>query len=431
MRILCTGLNHTTAPVAIREKLAFSSIATVGALGSLRTAYPQSEFLLLSTCNRTELYVIRPLHEKPYPEDLHRWLAETQSVALEEFESALYTYGDDDAIEHLFCVTAGLDSMVPGEDQIVAQIRTALQLACEQDAAGVDLRELFDKALHIGRIVRTETGIAEGKVSVASVAIDAIGHVFASLTGKTVLSIGAGKMNEIVLQQIRALLPEALLVTNRTAARGRELADACGGLFRPLHELPALLQSADVVMTSTGSRAPIITTEALRQAQAARNDRPLLLIDLAVPRDVEAAAVKIPNIFLYNLDDLEAVVAQTLSNRKAHITAARKIVQNHLKAFSHSAHAAHITPTIEALYQRLESIINIELEQATNKLETHDDAAEDLEIIQRALHRALRKFVHPAANYLRSNARSAANHAATLRKLFQLTPDDNDPTDAG
>ena len=429
MRILCTGLNHTTAPVAIREKLAFSPVATVEALRSLRKAYPLSECLLLSTCNRTELYVIRPLHEKPSPEDLHRWLAEFQGIDLSVFESSLYTYGDDEAVEHLFCVTAGLDSMVPGEDQIVSQIKTALQLACEQDAAGVDLRELFDKALNIGRTVRRETGIAEGKVSVASVAINAIGRVFASLAGKTALSIGAGKMNEIVLQQIRALLPETLLVTNRTAERGRELADACGGLFRPFNELPALLQSADVVMTSTASPEPIITVAHLRQAQAARNDRPLLLIDLAMPRDVEAAAASIPNVFLYNLDDLEAVVAQSLSMRKKHITAARAIVRKHLKAFTHSAHAAHITPTIEALYQRLESIINAELEQASNKLETHDDAAEDLEILQRALHRALRKFVHPAANYLRSNARSAANHASMLRKLFQLTPEDTDPTD--
>ncbi|MCD4823670.1 MAG: glutamyl-tRNA reductase [Phycisphaerae bacterium] len=419
MRVLCTGLSHKTAPVAIREKLSFGPSRLGSALADLHSHWPSAEFMLLSTCNRTEIYAVRPLHDHPRQEELHAWLGRFQNIAPAEFQDSLYTFAGEEAVGHLFSVVAGLDSLVPGEAQIVSQVKAAITAAGQADVAGAELRQLVAEALHVAKHVRTETGIAEGKVSIASVAVDCIAGVFETLAGRCVLSVGAGKMNEILLQQIRAMLPARIVVTNRSADRAVELAEACDGQPAPFESLPELLSQADVVVTSTAATESIISAEIIRKAQRA-DSRQMLLIDLAVPRDIESAAGDVENVSLYNVDDLEDIAGNAIQSRREHLAAARKIVQRHIKKYFRRIQANQATPTIEALYARMEEIIAEEIREAENKFSSHEDADEDMEILRRSLRRSLRKFCHPAAEYLRGQSTASPAHAKTLQKIFDL-----------
>jgi glutamyl-tRNA reductase len=421
MRILCVGMNHQTAPLELREKLAFGPEQAARALRELHDRWADAEFLLLSTCNRTELYVARPLHSHPREEELTAWLGEFHTLPAKTYRDALYVNVDGEAIRHMFTVAAGLDSMVPGEGQIVSQVKAALSAAEKAHAAGPQLQSIVTEALHVSKHVRSETGIAAGKVSVASVAVDCIKRVFETLAGKCVLSIGAGKMNEILLRQIRDLQPERIIVTNRSADRAESLAAASGATAALWEQLPQLLEQADVVVTSTASASPVLTAEMVRAARQGRQD-PLLLVDLAVPRDIAAAAAEIENVSLYNVDDLEEIAASALETRRQHLDDARAIVEEHYQRFIDDLNVRAVTPTIEALYRRVDAIIEDELAEATNKLSSHDDMQQDMEILQRSLRRAMRRLCHPAADALRGEAADGTGsaHAEIIRKLFNL-----------
>lgn len=418
MRILCLGVNFRSARLAIREKLAFTPASADRALRQLGQAWPRAEFFLLSTCNRTELYTARPLHAHPREEELLHWLGRFHQVDPGEFADAIYSHVEADAVGHLFAVAAGLDSLVPGEPQIVAQVKQAAAAAAEVGPLGSTLRNLIDEALRAAKDVRTRTGIAEGKSSVASVALDVLAETFGDLTGRCLLSIGGGKISEILLGQARALAPQRMIVANRSPDRAQELAQAVEAEPADLSDLPDLLARADVVITSTGSAKPIITRAMLESGA----DRPTLLIDLAVPRDIEPAAGELPGITLRNIDDLDAVVTRSLAGRADHLEPARAIIDEHLARFMDNVNVQAVVPTLEALYARMEEIIDAELTEAANKFSTHDDSDEDMDILRRSLRRAMRRLCHPAAENLRRQA--AAGHgersAQILRKLLDL-----------
>jgi len=422
MRILCVGANHRTAGVELREKLAFDAARTVRGLHQLVSRWPDAQFAILSTCNRSEVYTARAVHGHPRAEELSSWLAEFHGLPIEACRDALYTLPDAQAAEHLFAVAAGLDSLVLGEDQIVRQVREAYQAASQVGACRGILGELFQAALRVAKQVRSETDINVGKVSVASVAIDAAVRALGSLDGKCVLNVGAGKMNELMLRHLVELGCGQIVVVNRSTQRARELADRCGGEAAPFAELAERLADADVVLTSTGAELPILTAEMIATAQQRRGNRLLLVIGLAVPRDVEQAARNVPNVLLYNIDDLEKVVAETLHVRKAQLEAARRILDGHVARLMQELNIRGVAPTLDALYQRMQGIADEELAQAVRKLSTHDDADSDTEILQRTLHRTIRRILHSAATNLRQEAGSDAARAyvSALRKLFDL-----------
>ena len=422
MRILCVGANHRSADVALRERLAFSAEQRQRALRDLCARWPDAEFAILSTCNRTEIYAARPVHGRPRQEELREWLGEFHSLPARQYTDALYTLINVEAAEHLFAVAAGLDSLVPGEDQIVSQIKAAYTEAVEAGAARAMMNELFQGAFHAAKHIRSETDIVLGRVSVASVAVDFVQQIFERLTGKCVLNVGAGKMNQLMLRHLKRLGAGRITIANRSHDRAEALAEACGGETGDFARLAEHLTHADVVLTSTGAAEPIITAEMVRRAQDRRRYRPLLIVDIAVPRDVEPAAGEIDNVFLYNIDDLDQIVQTTLQIRHGERAAAERIIAEHVEELTASLRARNVAPTIEALYRRMETIAAEELAEARNKLSTHDDAEEDAEILQRVLHRTIRRILHPCANRLRESSGSDAVHAyvAALRKLFEL-----------
>jgi len=422
MRIVCIGANHRTAGLAVREKLALGDQLRQEALRDLKRRWADAEFVVVSTCNRTEIYTARPVHAHPRAEELQSWLGEFRSLPAAEYVAHLYSLADADAAEHLFAVAAGLDSLVPGEGQIVAQVKDAYSAAVAAGAAGPVTSELFQAALHTAKHVRSETDIAAGKVSVASVAVAFVGQVFEHLGGKCVLNVGAGKMNELMLRLLRDRGAGRIVVTNRSADRAAALAGACGGQARPFERLGDLLAGADVVLTSTGSPEPIISAEMVRSAQQRRRWRPLLVVDIAVPRDVAADAGDVENVFLYNIDDLDGIVRSTLSQRRGSTEAARRIIRRHVAELMASLDVRNVAPTIEDLFRRVRAVADRELADARNKLSTHADSEEDFRILQHVLHRALRQLLHPVVARLRAAAGTdaARSHLASLRELFGL-----------
>ena len=426
MRILCVGINHKTAAVGLREKLAFDTETARRAMATLAEQWDHAEFVILSTCNRTELYTARPVHGHPRDHELRDWLARFGGVAVEDLAESLYTLSDAEAVGHLFTVAAGLDSLVPGEDQIVTQIKDAYAAAAEIDAVGAVLNEIVQTALHVAKHVRTETGLAAGKVSVASVAVEFVGHVFETLRDKRVLTVGAGKMNVLMLRHLAELGAGDILVSNRSFDRAERLAAQCGGRPVPFEDLGKHLAASDVVLTGTASEHAIIGREMVTRAQEARNWRPLLIVDIAVPRDVAPECGEIENVFLYNIDDLEGIVRGTIEMRHAERDAAETIIAEHVTEVTARLSVRDVAPTIDALYRAMEAVAAEELKAAQNKLSGHADADADTEILRRALHRTIRRILHPCATQLRESAGTdaARAHIAALRELFRLDEDD-------
>lgn len=418
MRIICLGISHKTAGVELREKLAMDAGQVARALKDLSSRWSEAQFVIVSTCNRTEIYIARALHGHPRREELRDWLGGLAGIVTDKFSDALYTLADAEAYRHLFSVASGMDSLVPGEAQIVAQLKDAYAAATKAGTTGKTINELFQSAFHTAKHVRSETSIAEGKVSVASVAIDHVAEVLGDLSGKCVLNVGAGKMNELMLKHLGELGPGEILVSNRSDARSKHLAKLCGGRAVAFSRLQEHLSRADIVLTSTAAESPIITREMVLSAQQKREFEPMLIVDLAVPRDVDSHAGEIKNVFLLNIDDMEAVVQKTLHSRRDQHMQADKIIESHVGELSQNLSLHQAGPTIKALYARMKQLTDGELADAREKL----SCEEDTEILRRALHRTVRKFLHPIANQFRKSAGTpqSKHHVEAIRKLFNL-----------
>ena len=424
MRVLCVGANHKTAPIALRERLAFDPAGARAALETLRDAHPDAEFVIVSTCNRSEVYVARAVHGRPREEELRAFFGRFHGLRHDEYDDALYVHADAEAVRHLFEVAAGLDSLVPGEEQILGQLRQAHRLAGRAGAATGRLSELFQRAFAVAKQARADTDVAAGKVSVASVAAEFAREVLGGLAGRCVLSVGAGKTNELMLRGLRRLGAGPILVANRSADRATELAGKCDGQVVPFEDLADSLAAADVVVCSTGASDPIITAARAEAAMAGRQ-REMLII--AVPRDVDPEVGRIAGIALYNIDDLKTVVEANIHRRAAAIDACREIIDAQVKDYFHRLHVREVVPTIEALYRQMRRIADEELSAVRNKLT--GDAAADEQALRRAFHRALRRMLHTPISHLRSAAggEAARQQAAALRKLFDLPSGDQPP----
>jgi glutamyl-tRNA reductase len=423
-RLLLLGLNHTTAPLEVREKLAFNAQQARDAMSAFRSHFDESEAVLLSTCNRVELYVARAVHGHPRVDEMVAFLAAFHNFPAEQFRAHLYEKLERDVIAHLFTVVSSLDSMVLGETQILGQVRTAYDAAREVSAVGALLNPLFQRALAVGKQVMTQTSLNEGRVSVASVAVDYARKIFDHFNDKTVLSIGAGEIAQLVLQHFAKLAPGKLLVCNRDPNKAQELASEFNGTAAALEQLAQHLVAADIVITSTGAPHHIITRQMFEPLLKQRRYRPIFIIDLAVPRDVEASVGDLENVYLYNIDDLQQVVSTTQSQRTDAIDSAKAIVTRQVDEFLVWHRTREMGPAIDRLYKRYHALAQEELNRTLNKLPQIGDAEKDH--LAELTRRIVNKLLHDPITALRSGGdqhTSAAAYLHALEKLFALNDD--------
>ena len=429
-RLLLLGLNHSTAPLEVREKLAFTAEQRIAALTALRRQFDGVEGVLLCTCNRVELYAARPVHGRPRHDEMVRFLAEVRGITPELVQPHVYEKSERAVIEHLFAVTSSLDSMVIGETQILGQVRDAYDLARGAGSAGATLNPLFQRAVAIGKQVMSETSIAEGRLSVGSVAVDCAGHIFGHYDDKTVLCIGAGKMASLVLQGFAALRPGRLLVCNRDPARAQALAAKFGGEAVPFETLDQQLVAADVVVSSTGAQHPIITRAQFEPLLKQRRYRPIFLIDIALPRDVEPAVGELENTYLYNLDDLQHVVANTQTRRSGSVDHAKRLVTEQVERYLAWQRAREMGPLIDQLYQRHHKLAHDEVDRIANKLPNLTPF--ERQHLDELARRIVNKLLHDPVSKLRegdgSHGGNPSAYLHAMEQLFRLdSAEDSEP----
>ena len=426
-RLALLGLNHATAPLAVREKFAFNSEQQREAVEKFKAKFPGSEAVLLSTCNRVELYVATAEINNPSAESLEAFLCECRDADPQQFRGHLYQKGERGVIQHLFTVASSLDSMVLGESQILGQVREAYDKARAQQSTGPLLNPLFQRAIAVGKQVMTETSIGGGRMSVASVAVDYAKRIFDHFGDKTVLNIGAGKMATLVLKNFADLKLGRLLLCNRDPVKAANLAEEFKGEPAAFESLDDHLVAADIVVTSTGAAQPIITKARFEKLLRRRRYRPIFLIDIALPRDIEASVEELDNVYLYNLDHLQQVVSQTQSQRKDAIDAARKIIQQHVEGFVSWHRQRELGPLIDGLYRRYHSLAQDELTRTLNKLpnigENEKGHLEELtrRIVNKLLHDPIRMLRHSDQQH-----GQPAQYLHALEKLFGLDQSDED-----
>ncbi|WP_026973326.1 glutamyl-tRNA reductase [Aliagarivorans marinus] len=330
MSLLVIGINHNTASVALREQVAFSPEQSAEAMTSL-AANQQLETVIVSTCNRTEIYAHLP---KDYaPEQLVEWLVEHKQLSRGELLDSIYTYQQQQAVGHLMSVASGLDSLVLGEPQILGQVKQAYTEAREAGAVSSVMERLFQKAFSVAKQVRTETDIGANAISVAFAAVTLAKQIFGDLSESSVLLVGAGETIELVAKHLRDQGVTKLRVANRTIARARLLADEFGGTAMTLNDIPEVLASCDIVISSTASPLPIIGKGMVESALKQRRRQPMFLVDIAVPRDIEAQVDELRDAYLYSVDDLQGIVEQNKASRREAAIEAEAIVNEHSQAF--------------------------------------------------------------------------------------------------
>jgi glutamyl-tRNA reductase len=367
MRILLLGVSHHTASIDLRERLAFPADQLPSALGLIAQTTGIGESVLLSTCNRTEMYVTCD-DPSPARDRLARCLCDYHRLDVHGIEPHLYAQHETDAVRHLFRVAAGLDSLVVGEPQILGQVKQAFGVATQEQRTGALLNRLFHHAFTVGKRVRAETGLADGAVSVSFAALGLARKICGEIKGLTALVLGAGDMAALTARHLQAQNPARLLITSRTAAHAEELAREVDGQVIPWTDVDRALNLADIVVSATGAPHPIITRDRLRQAMRGRTMRPLFIIDIAVPRDVESTAGDLEQVFLYNIDDLQGIVSENLAKRGHEVARAEAIVGEEVQAFLTWSRSRAVVPTVVALRKRFESIRQAELTRLQPKL---------------------------------------------------------------
>ena len=412
------GLNHRTAPVEIRERLAFPENDQPSALVRLVRDYELSEAAILSTCNRSELYLAADGDSGL--DEARRFLAENQGVDVATLDSHFYQLSDSEAAIHLFRVASGIDSLVLGESQILSQVRQTLETAQQNGSARLLLNELFQRSLRVGKRARAETDIGRGRLSISTAAVELASQVFENIQSCRVLLVGAGEMGELTAQYLVDAGVAHLQVTNRTHARAAELAARFGGEAAPFATLPEQLAIVDIVITSTAATDPVIGPDELRAAMRQRRGRPLFLIDIAVPRDIDPQARSIDNVFLFDIDDLEQVVAANRQEREGEIRRVQAIIDDELKLFLHWFNALGTGPLIRDLRQRAAYLQEREMARWTARLGQLSDA--ERELVESILRAYANKLLHEPLTQIREFANDEDGYVRldTVRRLFQL-----------
>lgn len=417
MQLYTIGVNHTTAPIAIRENVAFNGEILRHALGDL-TSQSAAEAAILSTCNRTEIYV-----QTERPEPVIDWLAGYHKLALEKVQPYTYTFSNQDAVKHAFRVASGLDSMVLGEPQILGQFKQSVKAAQEAGTLGTMLHKLFQRTFEVAKEVRTNTDIGGSSISMAAAAIKLAQRIFGDIRQQKVLLIGAGEMIELCADHFAAQRPQSMTVANRTIERGAFLAEklANQGLQAQailLNDLPERFAEFDIVITSTASQLPIVGLGMVERAIKTRRHRPIFMVDLAVPRDIEPEIAELDDVFLYTVDDLAQVVADGIGNRQEAAVDAEMIVAARVEHFMHWLKKRESVPTIKALRDQVDAMRQAELDKALRQIQKGEPAEKVLEILSNAL---TNKFLHAPSHALnQSHGQEHTHLESVLRQLYNI-----------
>ncbi len=420
MAIVVLGLNHKTAPVEVRERLHFPERDLPEALALLGAIPEVFERLILSTCNRVEVYGVVPdgsAARGPF----QAFLSAQRGVPPEAFSESLYLHTDAEAVRHIFRVASSLDSMVLGEHQILAQVKAAYGIAGRLAATGPILNGLLERALHVAKQVRTDTGIGEAPVSVASVAVDLAKRIFSDLAGRTVMILGTGEMADLALTHLKDEGIQTIIVANRNHDRAVELAARVGGRAVSFLQARDEMVGADIVISSTGAPHVVLTREDLAEIVRRRHYRPIFLIDIAVPRDIDPQVNALDNVYLYDIDDLQAVAAANLSAREREAVRAEAIVDREVGQFLEWLRSLEVVPTIVSLRERLEAIRRAELEKALARM--GDLTEEQREAVAALTASLINKILHQPMTELKRQASSTDGHlyASIVRALFRLS----------
>ena len=423
MQLLLVGVSHRTASIELRERLDFSARGVDRALAALSASSAPHEAAIVSTCNRVELYVGCDDSESARSA-IQTFLSDFHGIPGDQLAPHLYSKTGQEAVRHLYRVAAGLDSLVMGEPQILGQVKEAFGVASQMGCTGPLLNKLFHSAFAAGKRVRSETALAEGAVSVSYAAVELARKIFGNLKGRTVVVIGAGEMGKLTAIHMQSQGIGRLIITSRTAAHAAALAQSIGGSAMPWEGLNTTLVEADILITATGASAPIISRALIAQTMKARRQRPLFIIDIAVPRDVDADAGDLEQVFLYNIDDLQAVVQENISKRSTEASDAEKIVEQEVGKFVMWLSSRGAVPTIVALRQRFESVRQSELRRLEPKLAAlPPEARARIDEITRLIMEKL--LINPTEQLKSvSDADTVAVYSDALTRLFGLAGDE-------
>lgn len=421
MPIFALGISHHTAPVAIRERLSFTPEQTPASLRTLTALPGVSEAVILSTCNRTEIYADL---KDGTGEALADWLARERSADDPEVRSRFYSHSGDAAVRHLLRVACGLDSQIIGEPQILGQIKDAYELARPPGAAGQRLHRLFQFTFAVAKQVRTDTHIGENPVSVAYAAVRLARQIFADFSRLTALLIGAGETIELAARHLHEQGTRRMIIANRTVGRARELAEQFQAYAIGLDELPAHLDEADMIIASTGSPEPILTRAHVEAALAGRKRRPLLIVDIAVPRDVDPEVAEIEDVYLFSIDDLHKVVEENLRSRRVAAQEAETLIEAQVARFNEQQRGLEAVPAIRAVRDHAGEVRERTLEQARQRLAHGEPAEQVLRFLADTL---TNRLMHAPTAYLRQAAHEGREHIVKeLQALFGLDKHDGD-----
>jgi len=400
MSILLVGVNHKTAPVEIRERLAFNDEACAEGLRSLVDGEVVREGLIVSTCNRVEILSATASEQLEFGTGrLTQFLDTSGRLPTGFLDKHLYRHTDEDAVRHLFRVASSLDSMVVGEPQVLGQVRHAYSLAVEAGTAGRVLNRLVHHTFRVAKRVRSETGIAANAVSISYMAVELGKKIFDTLKGCTVMLIGAGEMAELSARHLVNAGVSRVVIANRTEETARQVADEFGAISVPLEQMDQFLAEADVVICSTGAPDYILTAERTRKALERRRNRPTCLIDISVPRNIDPAAGNIPNVFLFDIDDLESVISSNIREREREAERAELIVQSEVMQFQQTLRLLDVGPSIGALREKLHDVARAEMARQRKRLGPLTKEQESA--IESLLMSTVNKISHPILNQMR------------------------------
>lgn len=393
MALIALGINHQTAPVALRERVAFDPEGLAAALYQLRSRFSCQGAVILSTCNRTEVYV----QDEGTTESLLQWLADFHQIEPRELASHVYGLQQAEAVGHLMRVSAGLDSLILGEPQILGQVKQAYAQAKAVGSLSYQLERLFDRAFSVAKLVRSQTEIGASAVSVAYAAVNLARHIFGQLENAKVLLVGAGETIELVAKHLQEQGVTAPVVANRTLVRAQQLAGQFNGQCITLHQLGDALHQADIVISSTASPMPIVGVGAVSRALKARRRQPMLLVDLAVPRDIEPEVGELRDAYLYTVDDLQNIIADNMSSREAAAKEAEVMVTEHVELFMQWVNAQKSVSAIKQYRQQGESLRDEWVNKALLALENGQSAEQ---VIRELAYKLTNSLMHPTTKAL-------------------------------
>jgi glutamyl-tRNA reductase len=425
MHLLLVGISHHTAPVDVRERVDFAARGVPEALRALAGRGSTREAAIVSTCNRAELYAACDDPDATRA-DLEQFITEFNGVAPADIRPHIYDVADIEAARHLFRVAAGLDSLVVGEPQILGQVKDAHAAAADAHTVGPLLNRLFHASFVVGKRVRAETGLGAGAVSISYAAVALARKIFGDLEGRSVLVIGAGEMGKLTALHMKSQGIQHVTIVSRTMAHAARTAEAIGASAAPWDEMDGILGASDIVITATGAGSPILTKAHVEAVMRPRRNRPLFIIDIALPRDIEAAAGEIEQVFLYNLDDLQATIRENLARRASEVSRAESIVGEEVEKFAGWLRSRGAIPTVVALRQRFEAIRRAELDRLNFKLSTLSPDARAR--VDEITHLIVEKLLLTPTEQLKAvtDADTVGAYAEALTRLFGLGDEDRD-----